>query len=319
MGKKKMAWIAWTELTKPKAYGGLGFRDFQKYNEAALAKLSWRMFENSNSLLCRTLKGKYYPEGDILSCDYSAAISHGWRSVLAGRDLLVQNLGWIVGNGKDINIWYQPWLDHTKQKRPYGPAPEALVDLTVADLRVSMDGEWDIEKIRLILPQYEQEILSIKPSISNSPDKLVSLGTKSSTYSTKSGYYFASAQEENAEAVGVGGHNRWYQNVWNLKVAPKVKTFAWKTLKRALPVGERLVERHIDVDPQCKRCGTSESIIHLLFQCPFAQQVWHDAPLVLGIDVRGIVDLENAWNVLCLRPCLPPTGLVTSPLVPWIL
>lgn len=60
-----------------------------------------------------------------------------------GRDLLVKNLGYIAGNGKDINIWYDPWLDHTWHKHPYGPAPEALA---IADLRVSLEEEWDIER-----------------------------------------------------------------------------------------------------------------------------------------------------------------------------
>lgn len=145
--KRKMAWIAWTDLTKPKAFGGLGFRDFQRYNEAALAKLSWRIFENPNALLSRILKGKYFPEGDILTCEASSVISHGWRSVLVGRNLLVQNLGWVIGSGRNINIWNDPWLDHTKQKRPMGPAPEAFASLTVADLRTTEEGDWALEKI----------------------------------------------------------------------------------------------------------------------------------------------------------------------------
>lgn len=147
------------------------------------------------------------------------------------------------------------------------------MNLTVADLRLSLDGEWNIKKIRLILPQYEDDILSLKPSVSNAADKLVWLGTKTGSYSTKSGYYFATALEENTGEPISTIQTRWHKNVWNLKVAPKVKAFVWKILKRALPVGERLVERHIDVDPRCKRCGASESIIHLLFHCPFAQQV----------------------------------------------
>lgn len=204
-----------------------------------------------------------------------------------GRDLLVKDLGWNVGNGKDI--WYDPWLDHTSQKRPFGPAPEAFVNLTVADLRLSLEEGWDVEKIRIILPQHEEDILCIKPSITNGSDKLVWLGTKSGSYSTKSGYYFATSLEEDNEEQRPEP-NRWYKNVWNLKVAPKIKTFAWKILKRALPVGERLVERHIDIDPRCKCCGVYESITHLLFHCPFAQQVWRDAHLALDFDPRGIVD-----------------------------
>ncbi|KAG2239324.1 hypothetical protein Bca52824_091834, partial [Brassica carinata] len=58
-----------------------------------------------------------------------------------------------------------------------------------------------------------------------------------------------------------------------------------------LSVGERLMERHIDVDPKCKRCESSESIIHLLFQCQFARKVWQHAPLLIEMDCSIILDL----------------------------
>ena len=181
-----MAWIAWSDLTKPKAFGGLGFCDFQRFNEASLEKLSWRMMEKPETLLGRILKGKYLPNGDIFTCEMTSAGSHGWRSVPVGRDLLRKNLGWLIGNGKEINIWNDPWLDLSKKKRPYGPAPEAFINLTVADLRTRQGGEWDLEKIRLVLPQYEEDILSLKPSLSNAEDKLVWLGNRSGRYPTKS-------------------------------------------------------------------------------------------------------------------------------------
>lgn len=111
----------------------------------------------------------------------------------------------------------------------------------------------------------------------------------------------------------------WRKNVWNLDCAPKVKHFSWKVLKRALPVGERLQERHIDVDPKCKRCGCSESITHLFFHGRFAQKVWLLAPLANEVDFRGIIDLQAAWSSLCNQPCLPPTGLTSGTLIPWTL
>ncbi|CAN6804761.1 unnamed protein product, partial [Brassica oleracea] len=116
-----------------------------------------------------------------------------------------------------------------------------------------------------------------------------------------------------------GGEFNWSKNVWNLPCSPKVKLFVWKLFKGALPVGERLVERHIEADPKCKRCGDSESIIHLSFHCRFAQQVWLFAPLVTEVDFRGIIDLESNWTLLCAAQCLPPTGIVSGSLVPWVL
>lgn len=97
-----------------------------------------------------------------------------------------------------------------------------------------------------------------------------------------------------------------------------MKHFSWK-LKRALPVGERLLERNIDVDPKCKRCDCNESIIHLFFQCQLAQKIWHLAPLTSEVDYRGIIDLMSVWPSLCSQKCLPLTGILAGSLVPWIL
>ena len=111
----------------------------------------------------------------------------------------------------------------------------------------------------------------------------------------------------------------WKKMVWNLDCAPKVKLFVWKVLKGAIPVGERLMERHIDVDPKCKRCESSESIIHLLFQCQFARKVWQHAPLLIEMDCSGILDLVAVWPLLCNQKTLPPAGIVSGSLVPWVM
>jgi len=63
-----MDWIAWDTMIKSKQEGGLGFRDIQCFNDALLAKLSWRMLESPSCLLARVLKGKYCH--DQTSCKY---------------------------------------------------------------------------------------------------------------------------------------------------------------------------------------------------------------------------------------------------------
>ncbi|XP_013668888.1 uncharacterized protein LOC106373226 [Brassica napus] len=319
-GKRKMAWISWPKLTLPKSDGGLGVRDIEAFNEALLAKVSWRLLQQPEGLLGRTLLSKYCPEGNLLTCSPPGAASHGWNSILAGRDLLVKNLGWLVGDGASINIWDDPWLSLEKPLQPMGPATQASAMLVVKDLIHADRGEWNRGLIQTVLPHWEDQILLLQPSVRGAPDILKWLGTKRGDYSVKSGYHTAMSEvrdkilEDEATA-----EIDWKKTVWNLKLAPKVKMFIWKGLKGILPTGERLLERHINVDPRCKRCGCSESINHLLFHCPFAREVWKLSPLDGNFEVSGLTDLRADWTAVHAQRCLPPAGVSDTMLVPWIL
>lgn len=109
-GKKKMCWVAWNTLTLPKYTGGLGFRDIETFNDALLAKIGWRLLKDPNSLLGQVLLSKYARHTSFLECHASATASHGWRSILAGREILLKGLGWTVGSGDQIRVWKDPWM-----------------------------------------------------------------------------------------------------------------------------------------------------------------------------------------------------------------
>lgn len=79
------------------------------------------------------------------------------------------------------------------------------------------------------------------------------------------------------------------------------------------------MERHVPVDHRCKRCDCSESILHLFFQCPYAQRVWQLAPFTTALDVSRIIDLMASWETLCSLNCLPPAGITSGSLFPWVL
>ncbi|GAU50953.1 hypothetical protein TSUD_411410 [Trifolium subterraneum] len=46
-------WLAWERLACPKAYGGLGFRNFEAFNKAMVAKQAWNIVQNPNSLVAK--------------------------------------------------------------------------------------------------------------------------------------------------------------------------------------------------------------------------------------------------------------------------
>lgn len=136
----------------PKNAGGLGFCDIEHFNDALLAKLAWRLLKHPDSLLGQILLGKYCRQNDLLSCSSSGAMSHGWRGILAGREVIKRGLGWAVGTGKDINVWSENWLSTGEVSRPIGPNFQDQ-DLTVQDLILPSTGEWNVSAIRAHLPQ----------------------------------------------------------------------------------------------------------------------------------------------------------------------
>ena len=56
---KKMHWVNWGEVTKPKELGGLSLQSAKGRNTALLAKLNWRFQTKKDSLWAKVLRYKY--------------------------------------------------------------------------------------------------------------------------------------------------------------------------------------------------------------------------------------------------------------------
>ena len=51
--------MAWSDICKPLTDRGLGFRSFESFNEAMIAKLAWWVLSNRDSFYVRVLRSKY--------------------------------------------------------------------------------------------------------------------------------------------------------------------------------------------------------------------------------------------------------------------
>lgn len=143
--KKKICWVAWEKLTKPKALGGLGIRDIQAFNMTLLAKQAWRIVTKPECLLARVLKGKYCSKAPFLHVSITKKASHGWRGIIADIDLLSTNMGKVIGNGEDTRVWKDPCLNTDHPSTPLGPATEEDQDLFVSDFLCRGSAEENYE------------------------------------------------------------------------------------------------------------------------------------------------------------------------------
>ena len=107
--QRKIHWKNWKSLCNPKALGGMGFKDLEKFNEAMLAKQVWRLLVDHSSLFYRVFRAKYFPSGSVFYAQVSSG-SYAWRSIMKARTLVQLGLLWRIGNGMKINIYNDRWL-----------------------------------------------------------------------------------------------------------------------------------------------------------------------------------------------------------------
>lgn len=87
--------------------------------------------------------------------------------------------------------------------------------LKVKDLLCPLTNKWEVEKIRSIIPQYEDTILRIKTSSTQAQDTLFWLPEKSGDYSTKTGYGVGVTFDNSLR--NVDEPVKWLKHIWNVK------------------------------------------------------------------------------------------------------
>lgn len=112
-------WMSWKRLCQNKERGGMSFREIASFNPTMLANQSWRILKNPNSLLFKTLWGRYFKDGNFLDAKLGNSPSITWRSICWGRELFLKGLKRRVCNRKLIDIEKDPWISRTGKLNPY--------------------------------------------------------------------------------------------------------------------------------------------------------------------------------------------------------
>lgn len=109
-GKKSIHWMRWLDLCTPKLQGGLGFRDFECFNEALICKQGWRIIKQPSLLMSTILKAKYFPSTEFTNAREGSNPSYIWRNLMQARPLLLSGLRWRIGNGESVTAATGAWI-----------------------------------------------------------------------------------------------------------------------------------------------------------------------------------------------------------------
>ncbi|KAE8809617.1 retrotransposon unclassified [Hordeum vulgare] len=79
--------------------------------------------------------------------------------------------------------------------------------------------------------------------------------------------------------------------IWDTKVPPKLKIFAWQVVSGSLPTDAEKKRRHFDLNGFCQVCDREqESSFHALLACPHAAALWDIMRLYWPLPDRSLIN-----------------------------
>lgn len=221
--------ITWSAVCTPKHKGGLGVRPSAWFNNAALAKLGWKLLTDPNNWWVRIMSAKYLRNKSFFTVKKSSQASLAWKGILDSRELLKEGMRWIVGNGQQINFWLFNWV-----------YPFPLINFLNENDRLRIDSNdlvsdylsnnvWNSEKLLQFLPpQVVYKITSIPLPLHNVEDEFIWGPAGNGRFSINS------ASELQAQKTIAHSKSKLLSLMWKLPMPPKVKIFSWQLIRNRL-------------------------------------------------------------------------------------
>lgn len=181
--------VKWDTVTLPRSHGGLGVCQAREANISLLGKLVWDTMHRPDKLWVQLVRDKYMDgQGRFDLFSSSATASYGWRSISKLASALKKGMVWRIGNGQEVSLWNDTWLDRGPLRDLLEEVPPALTNLKVAD--IIQDKEWNLPLLdELGIGNVKQYISSIPINeVGEITDQVMWKHTANGIYSAMSGY-----------------------------------------------------------------------------------------------------------------------------------
>ncbi|KAJ0075170.1 hypothetical protein Patl1_34400 [Pistacia atlantica] len=282
--------------------GGLGFKDFELFNLAMLAKQGWRLLHYPNSLAARVLSAKYYPDGNFLEANVKRSSCFIWRSVMAARSVLESGLMWRIGDGSKVKIWQDKWLPSASSFKIQSQCLDMDPEAKVATLIDPQSKSWKLDLLKDLFSESEVDIICRIPiSIFNRPDKIVWRCAKNGLFSVKSAYHLQveSQISSRGQSSSAANDNKKWKKLWKLPITNAEKLFLWKACQDILPTKCNLVKKRVIEESFCTFCCLEEEdVLHALWGCVATKDIWSSCSRTFQKMNNNFTDFRELVMVL---------------------
>ncbi|XP_062094300.1 uncharacterized protein LOC133800357 [Humulus lupulus] len=211
-------------------------------------------------------------------------------SIFESKEIVSAGARRRIGNGSQTIITRDPWLPCVVNPRISTTHP-ALAEEKVEALMITGRVAWDDDLVRDLFNQRDANlILGIPLHSSRQVDAWFWAFESSGRHTVKSAYRYLQQIKDDGSRID---RSSFWNNLWKLRVPPKVKDLLWRASSNCLPTKVHLRLKHVDIDPTCPVCQVSrESINHCLVECPFARASWARTGIGVCTNVEGTF---SAW------------------------
>ena len=194
---------------------------------------------------------------------------------MAAQELVKEGVMWKVGNGRDVKVWGDSWLPCSSSHVVISPRLFLHEDTRVGELIDTDAMCWKFSVVDFIfLPHEAKAIKSIPLSVCFPSDRLVWAKTANGKFTVKSAYHLAvriSFSKNGGSALDCSLMRRFWRSLWRLPIPHKVRHFAWRACREALPTKVNLKRKKVLTKDSCEWCKVKSKIAgHVLWGFPKA-------------------------------------------------
>lgn len=271
--------VSWQDCCLPKSEGGLDIRNIFIWNNSAILFQIWRIVQPASaSLWVRWFQSVLLKNKGFWTTKIPYKSSWGIRKIFNLRPQALQFIKYHVGLNSSFKFWLDPWLGN----RPLIWDHNTQVVSNAESNILSSVGEYLSDQNWALPSSNFLAVLLIRQNAQNtrihSADHLTWDGFKynSVSYST----IWNAIRPRHATAP-------WFDIVWNTFSIPKCSFITWLALKDRLLTKDRMILFNMNASTNCLFCKDSETIQHLLSDCPFFDLMRRACP----------VKFSHHWNI----------------------